>query len=120
MKKIEAHEDEKYSFNERKAREDIKYHMEWLFEDYDDFKENCEEEIQDAKNELEELDKDSEEYIDELESLQDFIEEQEDRIKEKYEELHIDEKEELLNRVLSVVNEATSMSSWAYFLGDIS
>jgi hypothetical protein len=28
------------------------------------------------------------------------------------------EKEELLNRVLSVINEANSMSSWAYFLGE--
>lgn len=116
--KIEAHEDEKYSFNETKAREDIKYNMEFLFEDYNDYKESCNEEIEDAKADLEELDKDSEEYKEELKSLQEFIEDQEDRIKEKYEELHISEKEELLNRVLNVVDEATSMSSWAYFLGE--
>jgi hypothetical protein len=87
--KIEAHEDEKYSFNHNKAREDIKYHMEFLFEDYNDFKESCEEEIADAKAELEELDKDSEEYKEELESLKDFIEDQEDRIKEKYESIEV-------------------------------
>lgn len=114
--KIEAHEGDKYSFDEKTAIEQIKYHMAWMFETYNDEKEEAEKEIKDLNKEISKLDKNDEYYDEELDDIKNEIESIKSNLQEVYEDEKISDKEQLLERVLGIVEEANCMESWTYYL----
>lgn len=120
--KNEAYEDEKYEFNKSKARKEIEEYLSFMFDDYKNFKEEKEAEIKDIEKEISELDRNDydsdEDYKDTVESLKEDIQDCKDEIDSFYDDEDIEKKSDLKNRLLALVDEATSLSQWSYVLAE--
>lgn len=120
--KNEAYEDEKYEFNENQARVDIEEHLSFMYKDYENFKEEKEEEIKEIEKEISELDRNDyesdDEYKDAIENLKGDIKYCKDEIESFYDDEDIDKKTDLKEKLLDLVNEASSLSQWSYLLAE--
>lgn len=112
FEKCKAFEEEKYSFSSKQAKEEIKYHMEWMFEDYYNIQKQNEEEIEGYQQEISELDIDDEDYDNDLESLKDNIEYCNEQIQKAYDNEYINNKKEILNGLCELADSVSSVEDW--------
>lgn len=120
--KNEAHEDEEYEFNSEKAKEDIEEYLSFIFEDYENFKKEKEEEIKDIEKEKSELDRkdydSDEDYEDAIEGCNDDIQSCKDEIDSYYDDEDMKKKLDLKQQLLDLIDECSSLSQWSCLLAE--
>lgn len=113
-----AYEDDKYDFDSKKAKADISDYLNFLVEDYNNYKEEKEEQIKASEEELDSLDKKEKDY----DYISNEIKQDINRYKEEIADYYIiekmDDKEELINGLYDIADESDTLENFMYNLSN--